>query len=1498
MPMPNATIAKALRLVFPNQTTQTSYTYYVAPTMPTYALGEDTTFRTTQSTSGPTYHYLAADFLALTTISGAKAAVDASLGAIDLVSGVTITESLSFSADIVAFGLSQQLYTPTRTIYGFAQNPGSVSNALEFDFVLLPAGQTEIDMPVSVMHELLHTVGLRDVDGTVYTETDENSARYTVMTSALHPGESRAATELQLYDIAALQSIYGRGTTFGVGDTDYTEFTQVGGFFDGSDRIFCIWDASGDDTIDAHERTNATLIDLRPGYFSSIGPGATVLLIGGETPALTSPGTLNISIAFGAYIENAIGSSVGDLIIGNLLSNKLEGGGGADVIYGEGSDSIHEAGDGTYDQVTNDVENESRSEEAPTGVIGFVTDKASQSDHLLGGTGGDYLHGGRGSDVIEGGDGDDYIIGGGGSDEIWGGARDSELTTTEGDDTVDYSSSPAPVRITVDGQGATASISVRDGLGGTDTLHSIETIVGTAGLDVFRFSGVLDTGYALTLDANGGQSQHDMLNLVAMGTGFELEVTETGGILTSKAGEGHAGGGTVTLIDFHTQILGSAFDDTIADSSTGRKTIDGGDGADVITVGGDARAMLRGGAGDDVLTGGDGGDVLIGGGGVNQLFGGDGTDMLISDGASYAEESDLLEGGDGSDLLVARGERSDVVLRGGAGNDLIRIEGSGTTIELAAGDGHDTREEGYGGAVRFTGFNLADATIYWDVTILSSSYSPGSLRWEYEGIGDLAIVVGGVSIVFRDVGGSFGTFVNHDLFVDPTFFTRFDLPDIYFEDDYLQNMDGYLNIPVVQGSVAQYDLADADYAAGVEDSIVDDVGTAGDDELSGGIGDDILAGGDGDDGFYASGGADAFDGGDGSDTLYLFGARLDYVVSRDAVTGDVTVEDQVGTEGAITVKSVEKIYFATDDEAFDPGELTGYYGTAGNDVIAGTARDNEIYGLAGDDDLSGGDGADLIDGGGDDDALSGGAGDDVLIGGAGDNSLDGGDGIDRANYSAAAGAVVVNLATGAATDNGLGGTDSLTGIENVTGSAFADTLTGDAGTNGLDGGEGTDALAGGDGDDTYFVDAADVVTEDADSGIDTIVTSLASYALGANVETLVYAGLGNFTGTGNALDNLIRGGEGDDDLSGGDGDDVFEASGGFDLIDGGSGADTIRFAGSLYYRSFSLDGAVATVVSEGTMQLTGVEYYYFELEGQSFTIDELILLSVSGTEGNDALLAGNWLNNRIYGLGGDDVLWGKEGNDILDGGDGDDVAYYSGSSDDFRIFRNEYGDLSVGDLPGPEGWDALIGIESLFFAGDNVTVDVIDVPMLGTSGNDSLTGSSRPDLLLGLDGDDSLDALGGSDSMHGGLGNDQYLLGAGEDYASDDGGDDAYFYEMGDGDDGIFDSAGTDYLAFGAGIAPEDVTVTVLEGETYLLTFAGASGSVALWGAVWEDYAIEEIRFDDETVWTAQDLHDLAFAPPAMSAFSGDDDLLLGRAGGDLFALNGQIDYGMHCQIA
>ncbi|MFJ4193813.1 M10 family metallopeptidase C-terminal domain-containing protein, partial [Pseudomonas sp. NPDC089534] len=44
----------------------------------------------------------------------------------------------------------------------------------------------------------------------------------------------------------------------------------------------------------------------------------------------------NVSIAKGVTIENAIGGSGNDLLIGNSVSNELKGGAGNDILYGAG----------------------------------------------------------------------------------------------------------------------------------------------------------------------------------------------------------------------------------------------------------------------------------------------------------------------------------------------------------------------------------------------------------------------------------------------------------------------------------------------------------------------------------------------------------------------------------------------------------------------------------------------------------------------------------------------------------------------------------------------------------------------------------------------------------------------------------------------------------------------------------------------------------------------------------------------------------------------------------------------------------------------------------------------------------------------------------------------------------------------------------------------------------------------------------------------------------
>ncbi|WP_162148557.1 calcium-binding protein, partial [Methylophilus sp. OH31] len=136
--------------------------------------------------------------------------------------------------------------------------------------------------------------------------------------------------------------------------------------------------------------------------------------------------------------------------------------------------------------------------------------------------------------------------------------------------------------------------------------------------------------------------------------------------------------------------------------------------------------------------------------------------------------------------------------------------------------------------------------------------------------------------------------------------------------------------------------------------------------------------------------------------------------------------------------------------------------------------------------------------------------------------------------ASATGSTKLNL-----TGNNLGNT--------LIGNAAANILTGGTGDDTLNGGAGIDTMIGGAGNDTYIVDnIADIVTEDSNEGTDLVKASV-SYTLGANIENLELTGTAAINGTGNGLDNVIKGNAGNNVLDGGAGADRME---------GGKGNDT------------------------------------------------------------------------------------------------------------------------------------------------------------------------------------------------------------------------------------------------------------------------------------------------------------------------------------------------------
>jgi Ca2+-binding RTX toxin-like protein len=226
-------------------------------------------------------------------------------------------------------------------------------------------------------------------------------------------------------------------------------------------------------------------------------------------------------------------------------------------------------------------------------------------------------------------------------------------------------------------------------------------------------------------------------------------------------------------------------------------------------------------------------------------------------------------------------------------------------------------------------------------------------------------------------------------------------------------------------------------------------------------------------------------------------------------------------------------------------------------IVNGAGGDDRLFGSGFFDSISGGFGNDLLDGKGGNDILNGGPGSDLLIGGFGDDqyfvdSLDAiveiaGQGNDRvfasANFTLSNSAVVEVMST-----NDNTGTLAI----NLTGNDLVNTIFGNFGDNTLDGQGGADVLVGFAGNDTYFVDNAnDVINEAAGQGTaDRVFTSVSyNLTLGQQVERLQTtdnAGTQAINLRGNEFNNFVAGNNGANVIAGGPGNDTLLGLGGSD----------------------------------------------------------------------------------------------------------------------------------------------------------------------------------------------------------------------------------------------------------------------------------------------------------------------------------------------------------------
>lgn len=672
-----------------------------------------------------------------------------------------------------------------------------------------------------------------------------------------------------------------------------------------------------------------------------------------------------------------------------------------------------------------------------------------------------------------------------------------------------------------------------------------------------------------------------------------------------------------------------------------------------------------------------------------EILGTPGDDVLTG-----GNSDDVIDGRAGHDVLSGGGGSDH--LRGGLGDDLLTGGAGADVFYFRPGDGDDV----------LTDFNAAEG----DILILEGGWIYATVGHRFDEI-TLDINNGQGTVTIRNVNLS-----------QVAGSIRFAPPPTAPVIEIGRSNDR------ITGSVAGETIRGHDGT-----DVID--GRGGDDTIDGGAYDDILSGGAGLDWLTGGQGGDlfVFHPGDGGavimdfnpaegDRLWLQGP-LSWSVSQNDVTGHILLSwhemgggegfvqilntTRVAVEGSLTVVLFDFVVEAVTGDQQGSGLADSMPGTLGADRIDGGLGDDIIDGLAGDD---------FIQGGGGDDRLLGGAGDDVIQGGPGADTVTGGPGRD-----------IFYLRPG-------GDTDVITDFD-------------------------------------WWDDRIDVgqraVTQIFQQGADTVIEITGGARLVLQNTPAHYLGMRNFLQTaqmplfavqpgplvvvGTAGDDVLTGGDFDDEvrglggndtlsggagndlLTGGDGDDVILGDEGQDTIDGGAGIDTYVMGGP--GGTVDLYANVRTNTGQGGDLFIGVENVRGSAGDDSITGDA----GDNRLEGGDGadFLSGMWGADLLYGGAGDDDLRaGVSGNDTAWGGIGDDhiLAYRRGGETvDLVVLHGEDGDDEIRVTAELRGTDTVrlfggAGADLLEVAG--ATSALMD----GGDGDDRITvfeGSGTYDIRLG-----------------------------------------------------------------------------------------------------------------------------------------------------------------------
>ncbi|MEQ1580975.1 MAG: putative Ig domain-containing protein [Steroidobacteraceae bacterium] len=1079
------------------------------------------------------------------------------------------------------------------------------------------------------------------------------------------------------------------------------------------------------------------------------GAGADLLFGGTGADILTGDDAAgaqgNDELHGGGDNDTLNGAGGNDFLFGDAGTDTLLGGEGDDVLEGgDGDDFIVTGSAGLYGQGGNDI--------------------------LRGGAGRDRLSGGSGNDRLEADVGGDLLFGDAGDDTfvLYRGAGAVQITDTVGRNVLAFGSGVAATDLGVTMTGGVVMMRYTpddhaymdaatfaaldrvefhqgDALSAAELRHLFQP--GSTGTDrTIRLGGIVGVG-----DIVAHRWNDDLLLAYSGGEdNWVVTLTLASRNIQYVLGNGAAYGmppGTrvLELTNWYNSVPASyvAFLRDIDGKVQSLSTL--AERAPVTTVGTARSEILAGGAGDTTYRydRGGGHDVLVDSGG---------TDVLRLGTGIVLGELTVTERPEGLLIDVGGEQRGSVLLASWANGvdqsvDALVLAG-GTRLDRAALDALNTgnhspraigalpdlfapRDRPFGFVVPATLFADADAG---DALTYSARLGDGQELPEWLAFDPATRTFSGtpsaaeagtrsIAVIATDNGG-FSTQALFDLtVVVPTRIEGTAARDSII----LEGQQQFFEVFGQEGNDLLWGGAGADVLEG----------GGGDDQVVGGGGDDIVRGGDGNDNLggdsgygdlgndlvYGGAGDDRLEGGPGIDRLYgedgadtlvgtanimvegvliygggsaMFGGAGDDTYRVNSLLDSVT---ELAGEGRDTVEST------TDYTLGDNVERLYLLDSAIKGI--GNVLDNELHGNMVDNLLVGGAGNDFLDGHEGADTLEGGSGDDTYV-------------IDSP------GDRIVEL-SGVDTVQSLISVTLADGVENLTLSGSA-ALVGAGNTEGnvITGNGSGSTLVGGAGNDTYVVNStADLIVEAVGAGIDTVRSSV-SRTLGTNVENLLLTGVGNLSGTGNELANVITGNAGANTLNGGAGADtligglgndayVVESAGDQVIELAGEGMDSVSSS-----VSHTLAANIEILFQTGTAAINGGGNSLANLLRGNAAANALTggggIDVLEGAAGNDTLtdVDGNALLN---GGAGTDTLQAGAGNDLLVGGRGND-SIATGAGADVILFNRGDGQDTVAVSSGQDNTVSLGGgilLSSLQFRRSGTNL------ILATGGTDQIT---------------------------------------------------------------------------------------------------------------------------------------------------------------------------------